>query len=61
MKKIREEKGYTYGIGSYLIIEENHSELHIYLLRKNMLVLDEILVEITKLQNERAIKKSLKK
>ena len=64
MKKIREEKGYTYGIGSYLIIEENHSELHISTQvgeKYTKLVLDEILVEISKLQNERVNKEELEK
>ena len=64
MKKIREEKGYTYGIGSYLIIEENHCELHISTQvgeKYTKLVLDEILVEISKLQNESVGKEELEK
>ena len=29
MANIREDKGYTYGIGSYLLTEETYSELNI--------------------------------
>ena len=64
MKKIREEKGYTYGIGAYLVIEENYSELHISTEvgeKYTKLVFDEILIEISRLQNERVNQAELRK
>ena len=55
MANIREEKGYTYGIGAYLVVEEEYSELHIVTeVGENYtkLVLDEIIKEIELLQNK---------
>ena len=55
MKKIREEKGYTYGIGAYLVVEEKYSELHIVTEvgeKYTKLVLEEIIKEMEMLQNK---------
>jgi len=64
MTNIREEKGYTYGIGAYLVVEENYSELHIVTEvgeKYTKLVLDEIIKEIEKLKNIELSNKELAK
>lgn len=55
MTKIREEKGYTYGIGAYLVEEEHYSEMHIVTEvgeKYTKLVFDEIIKEIQVLQEK---------
>ena len=64
MTNIREEKGYTYGIGAYLIIEENYSELHIVTEvgeKYTKLVVDEIIKEMEKLKNQEMSNEELEK
>ena len=64
MTNIREEKGYTYGIGAYLVVEENYSELHIVTEvgeKYTKLVIDEVIKEMEKLKNQELSKEELEK